>query len=62
MFSTIVSTALCSTPKISCKLYGVDMLGTLYEENSSNSRIRDAGSGFELQICSIDKNGFKKID
>ncbi|KKM12030.1 hypothetical protein LCGC14_1720490, partial [marine sediment metagenome] len=37
------------------------MLGTLYEENSSNSRIRDAGSGFELQICSIDKNGFKKI-
>ncbi|KKK42750.1 hypothetical protein LCGC14_1061630 [marine sediment metagenome] len=80
------------------KLYGVDMLGTLYEEDSflsfgsgspfslgvlevdwkpnmtreqgieliktaiSSSRIRDAGSGFELQICSIDKNGFKKID
>ena len=80
------------------KLSGVDMLGTLYEEDSflsfgsgspfslgvleadwkpnmtkeegieiiktaiSSSRTRDAGSGYELQICSIDKNGFVKID
>jgi len=28
----------------------------------SSSRTRDAGSGYELQICSIDKNGFVKID
>ncbi|KKK41660.1 MAG: Proteasome subunit beta precursor [Candidatus Lokiarchaeum sp. GC14_75] len=80
------------------KLSGIDMLGTLYEEDSflsfgsgspfslgvleadwkpnmtkeegieiiktaiSSSRTRDAGSGYELQICSIDKNGFVKID
>ena len=79
------------------KLYGIDLLGTLYEENSylsfgsgspfslgvleadwkpnmtkakgidlvttaiSSSRERDAGSGYELQICTIDKNGFKKV-
>jgi len=79
------------------KLYGIDLLGTLYEENEylsfgsgspfslgvlesdwkanltkakgieliktaiSASRERDAGSGFELQICSIDKNGFKQV-
>ncbi|GAG77089.1 unnamed protein product, partial [marine sediment metagenome] len=79
------------------KLFGVDMLGTLYEEDSflsfgsgspfslgvleadwkpnmtksagidliktaiSSSRERDAGSGFKLQICTINKAGFKQI-
>ncbi|MFX0082066.1 MAG: proteasome subunit beta [Candidatus Hodarchaeota archaeon] len=80
------------------KLYGIDMLGTLYEEESflsfgsgspfslgvleadwtpnmtksagldliktaiSSARERDAGSGFSLQICTIDKDGFKRIE
>jgi len=80
------------------KLYGIDLLGTLYEEESfisfgsgspfsvgvleadwklnmtksagvdlvktaiTSSRERDAGSGFALQICTIDKNGFKQIE
>ena len=80
------------------KLYGVDLLGTLYEEDKfmaygsgspfslgvleadwkpnmtkaqgieliktaiSSSRERDAASGFKLQICSIDKDGYKKIE
>ncbi len=79
------------------KLFGIDLLGTLYEENEylsfgsgspfslgvlesewkanlpkakgidllktaiSSSRERDAGSGYELQICTIDKNGFKQL-
>ena len=79
------------------KLYGIDLLGTLYEENEylsfgsgspfslgvlesdwkpnmtknkgidllktaiSSSRERDSGSGYELQICTIDKNGFKML-
>ena len=79
------------------KLYGVDLLGTLYEEENylsfgsgspfslgvlesdwkpgltknqgvellktaiSSSRERDAASGFNIQICTIDKNGFKQI-
>ena len=87
-----------SVKEKSGKLSGIDMLGTLYEEDSflsfgsgspfslgvleadwkpnltkeegieliktaiSSSRTRDAGSGYELQICSIDKNGFVKID
>lgn len=78
-------------------LYGVDLLGTLYEEENfisfgsgspfslgvleadwkpnltkteginliktaiSSSRERDAASGYEIQICTIDKSGFKKI-
>ncbi len=78
-------------------LYGVDLLGTLYDEDKyisfgsgspfslgvleadwkrnmtitagielvktaiSSSRERDAASGFELQICTIDKKGFKQI-
>ena len=78
-------------------LYGVDLLGTLYEEEKfisfgsgspfslgvleadwkpnltkpagiklietaiSSSRERDAASGFNLQICTIDKNGYKKV-
>lgn len=78
-------------------LFGVDMLGTFYAEQSfisfgsgspfslgvleadwkpnmtkpagidliktaiTSSRERDAGSGFALQICSIDKDGFTKI-
>ena len=86
-----------SVKEKSGKLSGIDMLGTLYEEDSflsfgsgspfslgvleadwkpnmtkeegieliktaiSSSRTRDAGSGYELQICSIDKNGFVKI-
>ncbi len=79
------------------RLYGIDMLGTLYSESEflsfgsgspfslglleadwkpnmtksagidliktaiSSSRERDAGSGFDLQICTIDKAGFKQI-
>ena len=79
------------------KLYGVDLLGTYYEEDKfisfgsgspfvlglleadwkpgmtipegvnlvttaiTAAKERDAGSGFALQICSIDKNGFKKL-
>jgi len=79
------------------KLYGIDLLGTLYEEDKfisfgsgspfslgvleadwkpnmtkedgieliktaiSSSRERDAASGFKIQICSIDKEGFKQI-
>ncbi|GAH15315.1 unnamed protein product, partial [marine sediment metagenome] len=78
-------------------LYGVDLLGTLYEEERfisfgsgspfslgvleadwkpkltktagislvetaiSSSRERDAASGFNLQICTIDKTGFKQV-
>jgi len=80
------------------KLYGIDMLGTLYEEDSflsfgsgspfslgvleadwkpnmskadgenliktaiSTSRERDAGSGFKIQLCTIDKAGFKQVE
>jgi proteasome beta subunit len=80
------------------KLYGIDMLGTLYEEDSylsfgsgspfslgvleadwkpnmtkaqgidlvktaiTSSRERDSGSGFKLQICTIDKSGFKQTE
>ncbi|MHA1756731.1 MAG: proteasome subunit beta [Promethearchaeota archaeon] len=79
------------------KLYGVDLLGTLYEEDKyisfgsgspfslgvleadwkpnmseedaiklietaiTSSRERDAASGFALQICKINKNGFKQV-
>jgi len=79
------------------KLYGIDLLGTLYEEDSylsfgsgspfslgvleadwkpnmtkakgiellktalTSSRERDSGSGYDLQICTIDKNGFKQV-
>jgi len=86
-----------SETKKSGILTGIDMLGTLYEEDSflsfgsgspfslgvleadwkpnmtkakgidliktaiTSSRERDAGSGFELQICTIDKAGFKQI-
>ena len=78
-------------------LYGVDLLGTLYEEGKfisfgsgspfslgvleadwkpninfkagiklietaiSSSRERDAASGFNLQICTIDKAGYKQV-
>lgn len=80
------------------KLYGVDLLGTLFEEDKfisygsgspfslgvleadwkpnmtaaqgieliktaiSSSRERDAASGFKIQICSIDKDGYKQIE
>jgi len=80
------------------KLYGVDLLGTLYEEDKflsygsgspfslgvleadwkpnmtiaegieliktaiSSSRERDAASGFKIQVCTIDKDGFKQIE
>lgn len=79
------------------KLYGIDLLGTLYEEDNyisfgsgspfslgvleadwkpnmtkevgieliktaiSSSRERDAASGFNIQICTIDKDGFTQI-
>ncbi|MFW9895584.1 MAG: proteasome subunit beta [Candidatus Thorarchaeota archaeon] len=78
-------------------LYGIDMLGTLYEEESfisfgsgspfslgvleadwipemtkkegldlittaiTSSRERDAGSGYNLQLCTIDKDGYKQV-
>ncbi|MHA2036483.1 MAG: proteasome subunit beta [Promethearchaeota archaeon] len=79
------------------KLYGIDFLGTLYEEDKflsfgsgspfslgvldadwkpnmskangiellktaiSSSKERDTGSGFALQICTIDKAGYKQV-
>ena len=79
------------------KLYGVDLLGTLFEEENfisfgsgspfslgvlesdwkagltknqgieliktaiSSSRERDAASGFNIQICTIDKDGFNQV-
>ncbi len=79
------------------KLYGVDLLGALFEEDKfisfgsgspfslgvleadwkpdlsskegqdlirtaiSSSRERDAASGYKIQLCSIDKNGYKQI-
>ncbi|MFX1494247.1 MAG: hypothetical protein ACFFBZ_08200, partial [Promethearchaeota archaeon] len=79
------------------KLYGVDLLGTLYEEENfiafgsggpfslgvfeadwkpgmtlnagielvktaiSSSRERDAASGYEIQMCTITKDGYKQI-
>ncbi|GAI90414.1 unnamed protein product, partial [marine sediment metagenome] len=33
----------------------------LIETAISSSRERDAASGFKLQICTIDKTGFKQI-
>ncbi len=33
----------------------------LLKTEISASRERDAGSGYELQICTNDKNGFKQI-
>lgn len=80
------------------RLFGIDMLGTLYDEPEfisfgsgspfslgvleadwkpnmtkakginliktaiSSSRERDAGSGFALQICQINKAGFKQLE
>lgn len=79
------------------KLYGIDLLGTLFEEDNfisfgsgspfslgvlevdwkpdlsisegldlvktaiSSSIERDAASGFKIQLCSIDKNGFYQV-
>ncbi|MGV9199816.1 MAG: proteasome subunit beta, partial [Promethearchaeia archaeon] len=79
------------------KLYGIDLLGTLYEEENfisfgsgspfslgvlesdwkedmtkeegieliktaiTSSRNRDAASGFDIQICTITKGGYEKI-
>lgn len=87
-----------STKEKKGKLYGVDLLGTLYEEDKfmaygsgspfslgvleadwkpnmtkaegieliktaiSSSRERDAASGFKIQLCTIDKDGYKKIE
>lgn len=78
-------------------LYGVDLLGTMYEEENflsfgsgspfslgvlevdwkpnltksagidliksaiTSSRERDAASGFDIQLCAIDKSGFKQV-
>jgi proteasome beta subunit len=86
-----------SLKKKSGILYGVDLLGTLYEEEKfisfgsgspfsigvleadwkpnitkttginliktaiSSSRERDAASGFDIQICTIDKNGYNQV-
>ena len=79
------------------KLYGIDLLGTLYEEDNyisfgsgssfvlglleadwkpkmttpkgvnllktaiTTAKERDAGSGFEIQLCTIDKTGLKHV-
>jgi len=79
-------------------LYGIDLIGTMYKEDSfisfgsgspfslgvleadwkpnmtkdqgidlvktaiTSSRERDSGSGFKLQICTIDKSGFKQTE
>jgi proteasome beta subunit len=79
------------------KLYGIDLLGTLYEEDKfisfgsgspfslgvlesewkpkmtkeegieliktaiTSSKERDSASGFNIQICTIDKNGYKQV-
>jgi len=79
------------------KLYGIDLLGTLYEEENfisfgsgspfalgvleadwkpgltkkegielikvaiTSARERDAASGFNIQICTVDKSGYKQI-
>jgi len=79
------------------KLYGIDMIGTLYEEDNflswgsgspyslgvleadwkpnmsktdgakliktaiSSSKERDIGSGYDIQLCTIDKAGYKQI-
>jgi proteasome beta subunit len=79
------------------KLYGIDLLGTLYEEDKfisfgsgspfslgvlesewkpkmnkeegiqliktaiTSSKERDSASGFNIQICSIDKNGYTQV-
>ncbi|MFX1600961.1 MAG: proteasome subunit beta [Promethearchaeota archaeon] len=79
------------------KLYGIDLLGTLYEESEylsfgsgspfslglleaewkpnmtkakgidliktaiASSKERDIGSGFEIQLCTVDKNGFTQV-
>jgi len=97
-FVSMMIVAGFSSKDNSGKLYGIDLLGTLYEENEyisfgsgspfslgvleadwkanltkakgieliktaiSSSRERDAGSGYELQICTIDKNGFKQVE
>ena len=86
-----------SLEKKSGLLYGVDLLGTLYEEENfisfgsgspfsigvleadwkpnmtkstginliktaiSSSRERDAASGFDIQICTIDKTGYNQV-
>lgn len=86
-----------SLKKKSGLLFGVDLLGTLYEEENfisfgsgspfsigvleadwkpnmtkttginliktaiSSSRERDAASGFDIQICTIDKTGYKQV-
>jgi len=39
------------------KSAGIDLIKTAI----SSSRERDAGSGFKLQICTINKAGFKQI-
>ncbi len=85
------------TRQKTAKLYGIDLLGTLYEEKEflgfgsgspfalgviqsewkpdmskdegielvkkaiTAARTRDAASGFDLQICSIDKDGFVPV-
>ncbi len=40
------------------KAKGIDLIKMAI----TSSRERDAGSGFELQICTIDKTGFKQIE
>lgn len=80
------------------RLYGIDLLGTMYEESAymsfgsgspfslgvfeadwkinlsksaglelvrtaiTSSRERDAASGFNLQLCIIDKDGYKQVE
>ncbi|MFW9826055.1 MAG: proteasome subunit beta [Candidatus Thorarchaeota archaeon] len=96
-FITMMIIGGYSIKEKSGKLYGIDLLGTLYEEKEyisfgsgspfslgvleadwkpnltkakgieliktaiSSSKERDAGSGYELQLCTIDKNGFEQV-
>ncbi len=39
------------------KKEGIELIKTAI----TSSKARDAGSGFKLQICSIDQDGFKQI-
>ena len=96
-FVSMMIVAGFSSKDNSGKLYGIDLLGTLYEENEyisfgsgspfvlgvleadwkptltkakgieliktsiTSAKELDAGSGSELQICTIDKDGFKQV-
>ncbi len=97
-FVSLIIVAGYSLRKKLGKLYGIDLLGALYEEDSylsfgsgspfslgvleadwepnltkakgidliktaiTSSRERDAGSGYKIQLCTIDKAGFTQVE